>query len=129
MLDFFVMLRKREDSDKYMNNSLVYFMRKGVMIYVNKSDSYIVSYLLDVPYKETLYIERNTLSKVISLLNKCHINYFYNDVVTFKDNKYSIYLRYGILSNRIDKLSANLKNCLYLDNIEEIISKMEKFYE
>ncbi len=123
------MLRKREDSDKYMNNSLVYFMRKGVMIYVNKSDSYIVSYLLDVPYKETLYIERNTLSKVISLLNKCHINYFYNDVVTFKDNKYSIYLRYGILSNRIDKLSANLKNCLYLDNIEEIISKMEKFYE
>ena len=123
------MLRKREDSDKYMNNSLVYFMRKGVMIYVNKSDSYIVSYLLDVPYKETLYIERNTLSKVISLLNKCHINYFYNDVVTFKDNKYSIYLRYGILSNRIDKLSAKLKNCLYLDNIEEIISKMEKFYE
>lgn len=112
-----------------MNNSLVYFMRKGVMIYVNKSDGYIISYLFDIPYKETLYIERNTLSKVISLLNKCHINYFYDDVVTFKDNKYSIYLRYDILSNRIDKLSANLKNCLYLDNIEEIITKMEKFYE
>ena len=107
-----------------MNNSLVYFMRKGVMIYVNKSDGYIISYLFDIPYKETLYIERNTLSKVISLLNKCHINYFYDDVVTFKDNKYSIYLRYDILSNRIDKLSMNLKNCLYLDNIEEIITKM-----
>ena len=40
-----------------MNNSLVYFMRKGVMIYINKSDSYIISYHLDVPYKETLYIE------------------------------------------------------------------------
>ena len=112
-----------------MNNSLVYFMRKGVMICVNKSDSYIVSYLLDKPYKETFYIERNSLNKIISLLNKCHINYFYNDVVTFKDNKYSKYLEYGILSNRIDKLSSNLKNCLYLDNIEEIISKMEKFYE
>ncbi len=112
-----------------MNNSLVYFKRKGVMIYVNKSDSYIVSYLLDKPYKETFYIERNTISKLINLLNKCHINYFYDDVVTFTDNKYSIYLRYGKLSNRIDKLSTNLKNCLYLDNIEEIISKMEKFYE
>ena len=36
-----------------MDNSLVYFKRKGVMIYVNKSDSYIISYLLDRPYKET----------------------------------------------------------------------------
>ena len=112
-----------------MNNSLVYFMRKGVMICVNKSVSYIVSYLLDKPYIVTFYIERNSLNKVISLLNKCHINYFYDDVVTFKDNKYSKYLEYGILSDRIDKLSTNLKNCLYLDNIEEIISKMEKFYE
>ena len=99
------------------------------MVYVNKSDSYIISYLLDKPYKETFYIERNSMSKLIHLLNKCHISYFYHHVVTFKDNKYSIYLRYGILSNRIDKLSTNLKNCLYLDNIEEIISKMEKFYE
>ena len=112
-----------------MNNSLVYFMRKGLMIYVNKNDSYIVSYLLDIPYKETFYIERNSMSKLIHLLNKYHINYFYNDVVIFTDNKYSIYLRYGKLSYRIDKLSTNLKNCLYLDNIEEIISKMEKFYE
>ena len=112
-----------------MDNSLVYFKRKGIMIYVNRNDSYIVSYLLDVPYKETLYIERTSINKLISLLNKCHINYFYDDVVTFKDNKYSIYLRYGKSSNRIDKLSTNLKNCLYLDNIEEIITKMEKFYE
>ena len=112
-----------------MNDSLVYFKRKGVMIYVSRNDSYIISYLLDKPYKEMFYIERNSLNKIISLLNKCHINYFYNDVVTFKDNKYSKYLEYGILSNRIDKLSSNLKNCLYLDNIEEIISKMEKFYE
>ena len=112
-----------------MNNSLVYFMRNGLMIYVSRDDSYIISYLLEIPYKETMYVEKNSINKIISLLNKCHINYFYNDVVTFKDNKYSIYLRYGILSNRIDKLSTNLKNCLYLDNIEEIISKMEKFYE
>ena len=129
MLDFFVMLRKREESVKNMNNSLVYFMCKGLMIYVNKSDSYIVSYLLDRPYKERFYIERNSMSKLIHLLNKCHINYFYDDVVTFKDNKYSKYLEYGKLSYRIDKLSTNLKNCLYLDNIEEIITKMEKFYE
>ena len=123
------MLRKREESVKYMDNSLVYFMRKGLMVYVNKSDSYIISYLLDKPYKETFYIERNSMSKLIHLLNKCHINYFYDDVVTFKDNKYSKYLEYGKLSYRIDKLSTNLKNCLYLDNIEEIISKMEKFNE
>ena len=113
----------------YMNDSLVYFMRKGLMIYVTKNDSYIISYLLDKPYRETFYIERNSLNKIISLLNKCHINYFYDDVVTFKDNKYSKYLEYGKLSYRIDKLSTNLKNCLYLDNIEEIITKMEKFYE
>ena len=112
-----------------MDNSLVYFICKGVIYYTTKNDSYIISYLLDKPYKETFYIERNSMSKLIHLLNKCHINYFYDDVVTFKDNKYSIYLRYGILSNRIDKLSTNLKNCLYLDNIEEIITKMEKFYE
>ena len=112
-----------------MDNSLVYFKRKGVMIYVNKNDSYIISYLLDKPYKETFYIERNTISKLINLLNECHINYYYNNTVTFTDNKYSIYLRYGKLSNRIDKLSTNLKNCLYLENIEDIISKMEKFYE
>ena len=123
------MLRKREESVKYMDNSLVYFMRKGLMVYVNKSDSYIISYLLDKPYKETFYIEKNSIDKVISLLNKCHINYFYDDVITFKDNKYSKYLEYGKLSYRIDKLSTNLKNCLYLDNIEEIITKMEKFYE
>lgn len=112
-----------------MNNSLVYFMRKGIVVYTNKEDSYIISYLLDIPYKETIYIEKNSIDKVISLLNKCHINYFYDDVVVFKDNKYSKYLEYGKLSYRIDKLSTNLKNCLYLDNIEEIITKMEKFYE
>ena len=112
-----------------MEYNLVYFKRKGVMIYVNRNDSYIISYLLDKPYKETFYIERNSMSELITLLNKCHINYFYDDVVTFKDNKYSKYLEYGKLSNRIDRLSTNLKNCLYLDNIEDIISKMEKFYE
>lgn len=112
-----------------MEYNLVYFKRKGVMIYVNRNDSYIVSYLLDKLYRETFYIERNSLNKIISLLNKCHINYFYDDVVTFKDNKYSKYVEYGKLSYRIDKLSTNLKNCLYLDNIEEIITKMEKFYE
>ena len=111
-----------------MNDSLVYFKRKGVMTYVSRNDSYIISYLLDKPYKETFYIERNSLNKVINLLNKCHINYYYNAVI-FKDNKYSKYLEYGKLSFRIDKLSTNLKNCLYLDNIEEIITKMEKFYE
>lgn len=51
-----------------MNNSLVYFLRKGVVVYTTKEDSYIVSYLLD----------------------KCHINYFYNDVVTFKDKLMTI---------------------------------------
>ena len=112
-----------------MNNSLVYFMRKGIVVYTNKEDSYIISYLLDIPYKETIYIEKNSIDKVISLLNKCHINYFYDDVVIFKDNKYSKYLEYGMLASRIDKLSINLKSCLYLDNIEEIISKMERFYE
>ena len=112
-----------------MDNSLVYFICKGVIYYTTKNDSYIISYLLDKPYKETFYIERNSMSKLIHLLNKCHINYFYDDVITFKDNKYSKYLEYGKLSYRIDKLSTNLKNCLYLDNIEEIISKMEKFYE
>lgn len=104
-------------------------MRKGIVVHANKEDSYIISYLLDIPYKEIIYIEKNSIDKVISLLNKCHINYFYDDVVTFNDNKYSKYLEYGKLSYRIDKLSSNLKNCLYLDNIEEIISKMEKFYE
>ena len=49
-----------------MNNSLVYFMRKGLMVYVNKSDSYIISYLLDKPYKETFYIERNSMSNSIT---------------------------------------------------------------
>ena len=81
-----------------MNNSLVYFMRKGIVVYTNKEDSYIISYLLDIPYKETIYIEKNSIDKVISLLNKCHINYFYDDVVIFKDNKYSKYLEYGKLS-------------------------------
>lgn len=112
-----------------MEPNLVYLKCKGIMLYVNKSDSYIVSYLLDKPYKDTIYIEKNNLSKLINLLNKCHINYFYNEVVTFKDNRYSKYLEYGKLSYRIDKLSTNLKNCLYLENIEEIITKMEKFYE
>ena len=112
-----------------MNDSLVYFNCKGVMIYVSRNDSYIISYLLDKPYKDTFYIERTSMNKLISLLNKCHINYYYNNVVIFKDNKYSKYLEYGKLSFRIDKLSTNLKNCLYLDNIEEIITKMEKFYE
>ena len=69
------------------------------------------------------------MNKIISLLNKCHINYYYNGVYTFDDNRYVKYLEYGKLSYRIDKLSTNLKNCLYLDNIEEIISKMEKFNE
>ena len=112
-----------------MKYNLVYFKRKGVMIYVNRNDSYIISYLLDIPFKETLYIERTSLNKVITLLNKCHINYYYDKPITFIDNKYSKYLEYGKLSNRIDKLSTNLKYCLYLDNIEEIISKMERFYE
>ena len=112
-----------------MNNSLVYFMRKGIVVYTNKEDSYIISYLLDMPYKEVFYIERNSMNKLIHLLNKCHINYYYDKPITFTDNKYSKYLEYGKLSNRIDRLSTNLKNCLYLDNIEDIISKMEKFYE
>ena len=68
-----------------MNDSLVYFKRKGVMTYVSRNDSYIISYLLDKPYKETFYIERNSLNKVINLLNKCHINYYYNNAVIFKD--------------------------------------------
>ena len=112
-----------------MKYNLVYFKRKGVMIYVNRNDSYIISYLLDIPFKETLYIERTSLNKVITLLKKCHINYYYDKPITCIDNKYSKYLEYGKLSNRIDKLSTNLKYCLYLDNIEEIISKMERFYE
>ncbi|HIT38268.1 MAG TPA: hypothetical protein IAB59_07330 [Candidatus Onthousia faecipullorum] len=112
-----------------MESNLVYFKRKGVMIYVNRNDSYVVSYLLDAPYKETFYIERTSINKVISLLNKCHINYYYDKPITFTDNKYSKYLEYGMLASRIDKLSINLKSCLYLDNIEEIISKMERFYE
>ena len=112
-----------------MKYNLVYFKRKGVMIYVNRNDSYIVSYLLDRPYKDTFYIERNSMNELMTLLNKCHINYYYDKPITFTDNKYSKYLEYGKLPYRIDKLSTNLKNCLYLDNIEEIISKMEKFYE
>ena len=112
-----------------MEYNLVYFKRKGVMVYVSRNDSYVVSYLLDAPYKETFYIERTSINKVISLLNKCHINYYYDKPVTFKDNRYAEYLKYGMLASRIDKLSINLKNCLYLDNIEEIISKVERFYE
>ena len=112
-----------------MNNSFVYFRRKGVMIYVNRNDSYIISYLLDKPYKNKFYIEKNKLSSVITLLENCHVNYYYDKPITFDDNKYVKYLEYGRLSNRIDKLSMNLKNCLYLDNIEEIITKMERFYE
>ena len=60
-----------------MNDSLVYFKRKGVMIYVSRNDSYIISYLLDKPYKDTFYIERTSMNKLISLLNKCHSNYYY----------------------------------------------------
>ena len=112
-----------------MNNSFIYFKRKGVMIYVNRNDSYIISYLLDKSYKEVFYIEKNKLSHIVALLEKCHINYYYDKPITFEDNKYLKYLEYGKLSNRIDKLSMNLKNCLYLDNIEEIIAKMERFYE
>ena len=67
-----------------MNNSLVYFKRKGVMIYVSRNDSYIISYLLDKPYKDTFYIERTSMNKLISLLNKCHINYYYNNVLSLK---------------------------------------------
>ncbi|HIS38059.1 MAG TPA: hypothetical protein IAB45_00915 [Candidatus Onthousia faecavium] len=33
-----------------------------------------------------------------------------------------------MLASRMDRLSTDLKNCLHLDNIEEIISKMERFY-
>lgn len=66
---------------------------------------------------------------MIALLENCHVNYYYDKPITFDDNKYSKYLEYCRLSNRIDKLSMNLKNCLYLDNIEEIITKMERFYE
>ena len=52
-----------------MEYNLVYFKRKGVMIYVNRNDSYIVSYLLDKTYKDTFYIERNSMNGLITLLN------------------------------------------------------------
>ncbi len=112
-----------------MSSNLVYFKRKGIMIYVSRDDSYIISYLLDKPYKEEFYIERNSINKIIALLNRCHINYYYDKPVSFIDNKYTKYIEYGKLAYRIDRLASNLKNCLYLDNIEEIITKMEKFYE
>ena len=97
-----------------MEYNLVYFKRKGVMIYVNRNDSYIVSYLLDKTYKDTFYIERNSMNGLITLLNKCHINYYYDKPIIFKDNKYSKYLEYGKLSYRINKSSTNLKKIFIL---------------
>ena len=110
-------------------NDIVYLKGKGIMYYVDSNDSYIVSYLLETKYKETIYIEKNNIDSLVSLLDKCHINYNYNNKVRFTDNKYMMYLKYGILTKRIDLLALKLKECLYLDNIEEIISRMEKFYE
>ncbi len=110
-------------------NDIVYLKRKGIMYYVDNNDSYIVSYLLETKYKETIYIEKNNINSLVSLLDKCHINYHYNNTVRFTDNKYMMYLKYGVLAKRIDLLALKLKECLYLDNIEEIISRMEKFYE
>ena len=34
-----------------MEYNLVYFKRKGVMVYVSRNDSYVVSYLLDKLHK------------------------------------------------------------------------------
>lgn len=110
-------------------NDIVYLKRKGIMYYVDSNDSYIVSYLLETKYKETIYIEKNNIDSLVSLLDKCHINYHYNNTVRFTDNKYMMYLKYGMLTKRIDLLALKLKECLYLDNIEEIISKMERFYD
>ena len=110
-------------------NDIVYLKRKGIMYYVDSNDSYIVSYLLETKYKETIYIEKNNIDSLVSLLDKCHINYHYNNTVRFTDNKYMMYLKYGMLTKRIDLLALKLKECLYLDNIKEIISKMEIFYE
>lgn len=45
------------------------------MYYVDSNDSYIVSYLLETKYKETIYIEKNNIDSLVSLLDKCHINY------------------------------------------------------
>ena len=39
-------------------NDIVYLKRKGIMYYVDSNDSYIVSYLLETKYKETIYIEK-----------------------------------------------------------------------
>lgn len=110
-------------------NDIVYLKGKGIMYYVDSNDSYIVSYLLETKYKETIYIEKNNIDSLVSLLDKCHINYHYNNTVRFTDNKYMMYLKYGILTKRIDLLALKLKEYLYLDNIEEIISKMERFYD
>lgn len=109
-------------------NDIVYLKRKGIMYYVDSNDSYIVSYLLETKHKETIYIEKNNIDCLVSLLDKCHINYHYNNTVRFTDNKYMMYLKYGMLTKRIDLLALKLRECLYLDNIEEIISKMERFY-
>ena len=54
MLDFFATLRERQESVKNMEYNLVYFKRKGVMVYVSSNDSYVVSYLLDKPHKEII---------------------------------------------------------------------------
>lgn len=74
-------------------NDIVYLKGKGIMYYVDSNDSYIVSYLLETKYKETIYIEKNNIDSLVSLLDKCHINYYYNNTVRFTDNKYMMYLK------------------------------------
>ena len=47
------------------------------------------------------YIEKNNIDSLVSLLDKCHINYHYNNTVRFTNNKYMMYLKYGMLTKRM----------------------------
>jgi len=133
-----------ETIEKEFPNYVIIFERGG-FCNVYHEDSYIIGYLMNYKVKElgdgvTCGFPKNSLNKVISILENKKINYILLDrrhcyeeenKIKYKDNKYSEYYsmsyKYITMQKRLDNITKYV-----LDNIEnelavKLVNKCEVY--
>lgn len=91
---------------KMSNRGVIYFKYSGLFYILEDENAILISYLFDIKLKRNIaYISKDKINKILLVLDKLNINYFYlNSCHEFIDNKYDYYLEYAYKKHYINNI-------------------------
>ena len=134
-----MMLKEKYDKYKEIYNDYLILIKNGNFYLALNDDAIVMNTIFNYQIKQSTNLIKvgfphTSLNKIISKLDSLNVNYIVLDKEIiekqkFKNNYYKKYHRnfdnYGILINRIDKITDILKNNLNNKNIKSIIEEVE----